>query len=62
MPQSHFAYAREIVRTAAEIRREWTVLARRALAQVAEARAATQKTIIESRELMAEIDAVLAKR
>ena len=61
MRQSHFTSAREI-RTAAETRRECTVLARRALAQVAEARAATRKTIIESRELMAKIDAVLAKR
>lgn len=56
MPQSHFVYAREIVRTAAQIRRECAEMTRRSRAEMAEIRAATQKTIMESRELMAQID------
>jgi hypothetical protein len=62
MPQSHFVYAREIVRTAAETRHECTDMARNARSELAEIRAATRKTIIESQELMAEVDAILAKR
>jgi hypothetical protein len=34
----------------------------RSLSELAETKAATEKTIIESRELMAEVDAALAKR
>jgi hypothetical protein len=62
MPQSHFAYAREIVLTAAEIRRECAEMARRTRSEMEEVRAATRKAIIESRELMAGIDGILAKR
>jgi hypothetical protein len=62
VPQSHFVYAREIVRTAAETRRECAEMARRSRSETAEIKAATRKTIIESWELMAEIEAALAKR
>jgi hypothetical protein len=62
MRQSHFVYAREIVRTAAETRRECAEMARRSRFEMAEVRAATLKTVIESQELMAEADAILAKR
>jgi hypothetical protein len=61
MPQSHFVYAREIVRTAAETRRECGEIVRRTRSDMAEIRAATRKTIIESRQLMAEIDAALTR-
>ena len=62
MPQSHFVDAREIVRIAAETRRECADMARRSRSEMAEIRAAARKMIIESRELMAEVDAILAKR
>ena len=62
MPQSHFVDAREIVLIAAETRRECADMARRSRSEMAEIRAAARKMIIESRELMAEVDAILAKR
>jgi hypothetical protein len=62
MLQSHFVYAREIVLAAAEARRECAEMARRSRYEIAEIRAATRKSIIESWELMAEIEAALAKR
>jgi hypothetical protein len=61
MPQSHFSQAREAIRAAAEARRECAEMARRTCFEMADTRAATRKAIIESRELMAKIDAVMAK-
>jgi len=54
--------ARDFVRTAAETRYECADRARRARSELAEIRAATRKTIIGSRELIADIDSVLAER
>jgi hypothetical protein len=62
MPQSHFSHTQEIVRDARESRRECADSVRRGRAEFAETRAATLKAIAESRELMAKIDAVMAKR
>jgi hypothetical protein len=62
MPQSHFSYAQETIRAAAESRQECADFMRRARAELAETRAASRKAIAESRELMAKIDAVMAKR
>jgi hypothetical protein len=62
MPQSPFVDAREIVRVAAETRRECAELAWRSRSEMAEIRAAARKTIIESRELMAGINTALTKR
>lgn len=64
MQQSQFLNLQEIVRavTGSESRRECRRVLDRARSEMAEIRAATRKTIIESRELMAEADAVIARR
>jgi hypothetical protein len=62
MPRSHFVDVREVVRTAAETRRECAEMAPRSRSEMAEIRVAARKTITESWELMAKIDAALAKR
>jgi hypothetical protein len=61
MPQSYFSHAQETIRDARESRRECADFVRRGRAEFAETRAATLKAIAESRELMAKIDAVMAK-
>jgi hypothetical protein len=60
MPQSPLSRLQETVRTSAEIRREGADAARRARAELVETRAALRKAIVESRKLMAEIDALIA--
>jgi hypothetical protein len=62
MPRFHFSHAQETIRTAAESRRECADFIRRSRAEFAQTRAATLKAIAESRELMANIDGVMAKR
>ena len=64
MPQIPFFHLQEIVRAVAESesRRECRLALDRARSEMAEIKAATRKTIIESRELMAEADAVMARR
>jgi hypothetical protein len=61
MPQSNFVYAQEVVRSAAKARRECAEMARRTHFEMVEIRTSI-RAIIESRELMAEADAILAKR
>jgi uncharacterized protein YaiL (DUF2058 family) len=62
MPQSNFVYTQEIVRSTAEARRECAEMARRTRFEMDETISSTQRAIIESRELMAKADAILAKR
>jgi hypothetical protein len=62
MPQCYFSHAQETIRAAAESRQECADFVRRARFELAETRAATLKAITESRELMAKIDAAMAKR
>jgi hypothetical protein len=62
MPQTNFVHTREIVRSAAEARRECAELARRTPFGMVEIRSSTRRAIIESWKLMAEADAILAKR
>jgi hypothetical protein len=62
MLQSHFLHAQETIRAAAESRQECADFMRRARAELAETRAGTLKAIAESRELMAKVDAIMAKR
>ena len=61
MQQSQFSHAQEAIRAAGESRQECADFIRRGRAEFAETRAATIKAIAESRELMAKIDAVMAK-
>ena len=61
MPVSHFSHVQETIRAAAESRQECADFLRRARAEFAETSAATLKAIAESRELMGNIDAVMAK-
>jgi hypothetical protein len=61
MPQPHFLHAQEAIRAAGESRQECADFIRRGRAEFAETRATTLKAIAESRELMAKIDAVMAK-
>jgi hypothetical protein len=58
VPQFPFSRLQETV----EARRECADMARRARTELAETRAASQKAIAESRKLIAEADAILAKR
>ena len=51
---------RDIITANAATRRECADAVRRAQAELAQTRAATRKTIIESRELMARIDVLIA--
>jgi hypothetical protein len=60
MPQS--PRLQETIRASAETPRQGANAVRRARAELAETTAATRKTIIESQELMAEADAIIAKR
>jgi hypothetical protein len=60
MLRFHFSHAQETIRAAAESRQECADFIRRSRADFAETRAATLKAIAESRELMANIDAVMA--
>jgi hypothetical protein len=62
MPRFYFSYAQETIRVGAESRQECADFMRRARSELAETRTATQKAIAESRELMARINAVMAKR
>jgi hypothetical protein len=62
MPQFPFLRLRETVRASAEIRREGADAARRAWTEMAEIKAGAQKAIIESRELMAQADAIIPRR
>jgi hypothetical protein len=62
MPHFPLSRLKETVRASAECRRECADAARRARAEFLETRASTQKTIIESQQLMAEVDAIIAKR
>jgi hypothetical protein len=64
MAQCPFFLLQQIIRavTEAESRHECRLAFDRARSEMAEIRAATRKTISESRELMAEADAVLARR
>ena len=62
MPQSSFLSLRETIRASGETRREDANALRRARTELVETRAATQKTITDSRELMAEADAIIARR
>ena len=62
MPQSYFSHARETIRAASESRQECPDFMRRAQAELTETSAATRKAIIESREVMAQADAILARR
>jgi anti-sigma-K factor RskA len=64
MQQSQFLHLQEIVSAVArsEARRECRRALDRVRSEMAEIRAATQKTIIESRELMAQVDEVIAWR
>jgi len=62
MPQFPFSRLKETIRASAELRRECADAARRARAEFLQTRASTQKTVIESQELMAEADAIIAKR
>jgi len=62
MPRSPFSRLKETVRAGAETPRECVDASRRALAELAEARAASCKAIVESQELMAEADAIIARR
>jgi hypothetical protein len=61
MPQPRFPHTQETIRAAAESRQECADFVRSARADAA-TRAATLKAITESRELIAKIDAVMAKR
>jgi hypothetical protein len=60
MPQS--PRLQETIRASAETRRQGANAVLRARAELAETRAATRKTIIESQQLMAEAEAVIAGR
>jgi hypothetical protein len=61
MPRFPFSRLQETVRAGAELRRELADMARRSRTELAETSAATQKAIFDSRELMAKIDAIVAK-
>jgi hypothetical protein len=62
MPQFPFSRSQEAVRASIEVRRECADMARRARNEMTETKAAAQKAIIESRELMAQADAIVARR
>ena len=62
MPPSRFSRLQETIRASAETRRHCADAARRARTELVETRASTQKIIIESQELMAKADAIIAKR
>ena len=62
MPQSPISRFQETVSASVESRRECANAVRRTRSEMAETRAVTRKTIIESQELMAEVDDVIARR
>jgi hypothetical protein len=62
MAQSNFVYTQETVRSTAQARRECAAMVRRTRFEMVEIRSSARTAIIESRELMAEADAILAKR
>jgi len=62
MPQSPFSGFQETVRASAKIRRECMDVVHRARSELVETRAASRKAIVESRDLMAEADAIIARR
>src|SRR5215467_12292430 len=62
MPQSPFSRFQETVSASVESRRERANAVRRTRSEMAETIAVTRKTIIESQELMAEVDDVIARR
>ena len=59
MPQAHFLDFRVMVSAS---RRDRLLEFNRAQSEFAETKAATRKAIVESQELMAEADVVMAKR
>jgi hypothetical protein len=59
MPQAHFLDFQVMVSAS---RRDRLLEFNRAQSEFAQAKAATRKAIVESQELMAEVDAVMAKR
>jgi hypothetical protein len=62
MPQFPFSRLQDTARASVEARHECADMARRARFELAETRAASRRTIAESRNLTAEADAVPARR